>query len=45
MTGYWDLVQVPGTKRPLATRDLRVSDIDPEVIALARALATRSQSG
>lgn len=40
--GLLDLVQVPHDKRPLVTRDLRSSDIQPEVIATARSLAAQS---
>jgi hypothetical protein len=40
--GLLDLVQVPQDKRPLATRELRSADIQPEVIATARSLATHS---
>ena len=40
--GLLDLVQVPQDKRPLATRELRSADIQPEVIATARSLAAHS---
>jgi hypothetical protein len=40
--GLLDLVQVPYDKRPLAPRDLRSADIQPEVIATARSLAAQS---
>jgi HEAT repeat protein len=39
--GLLDLVQVPQDKRPLATRDLRMADVQPEVIATARSLTAR----
>jgi hypothetical protein len=40
--GLLDLVKMPRDKRPLATRDLRSADIQPEVIAVARSLAAHS---
>ena len=40
--GLLDLVKAPQDKRPLATRDLRSADIQPEVIATARSLVIRS---
>lgn len=40
--GLLTLAQVPEIRRPLATRELDVKDVDPEVIAKVRALAAGS---
>jgi hypothetical protein len=41
--GLLELLQVPQDRRPLATRELRSADVNPEVIAAARSLAAHSQ--
>jgi len=40
--GLLDLTNVPLRNRPLPTRKLRLSDIDPAVLESARVLATGS---